>query len=158
MVRDLGTIGDISSEESLKISLARTRSKIYEYARSCSWQWFCTLTFAPDQTDRTDFKLCMKRVRQWLNNQKKRFSPGLFYLAVPEIHTKNQDKYGITWHVHILLADIGNMGMIFSGHYDKSGRKIYNLSGWNFGFSTAVQIEPGESHRVSRYIIKYITI
>lgn len=147
----------MSQEECLKISLARTRQKISDYARSCSWQWFCSMTFAPDQADRTDFKQCMKRVRQWLNNQKKHCAKSLCYLAVPEMHTKNQKKYGICWHAHILMADIGDMAMEFSGHYDKAGRKIYNLSGWHFGFSTAVKIEAGETHRVSRYILKYIT-
>lgn len=156
LVRDAGVMGNVSQEDCLKISLARTRQKIGDYARSCSWQWWCTLTFSPDQVDRTDFKQCMKKVRSWLNNQRKHYASNLFYLVVPEMHTKNQKKYGICWHAHALMADVGNMSMEFSGHYDNAGRPIYNLSGWRFGFSTAVKIEEGETYRVSRYILKYL--
>ena len=156
--RDFGIVlGD--KDELMRNSLSRTRKKIAEYARCFCPEYFCTLTFDPKHTDRTDFNLCMKRARNWLSNQRQRYAPDIQYLCVPELHTKNQAKYGLCWHVHFLMAQTGNMEMTFSGKLTKSGQKIYNLSGWHFGFSTAVPIEPGKEnlYRVQNYVVKYMT-
>lgn len=156
--RALGIVlGD--KDELLQNSLARTKRKISEYARCAIWEYFCTLTFDPKHTDRTDFALCMQRVRNWLQNQRQRYAPDIQFLCVPELHTKNIEKHGYCWHVHILMAQTGNMKMSFSGKLTKSGQKIYNLSGWRFGFSTAVPITPGEEsiYRIQTYIAKYMT-
>lgn len=138
-----------SKSVSLQSSIARTKRMISDYSRCAVWEWFVTLTFAPDKADRTNFKECMAKVRNWLNNARKRFAPDLKYLVVPELHKDN-----VSWHVHMLLANTGSMKFVDSGH-KKSGYTIYNLSGWRFGFSTATKIR--ETLRVRTYILKYIT-
>lgn len=139
------------SSESLEKSLSRTRNALHDYARCADWTWFVTLTFAPEKVDRTNFKECMAKARNWLQNVRKRFAPDIKYLVVPELHAD-----GVSWHIHALLADIEFSDTFFK----KSGRKsngmdIYNLSKWHFGFSTATKVRDIAS--VKKYILKYIT-
>lgn len=138
-----------NTEENKRKSLARTKAMIGTYARCAYWQWFLTLTFDACKIDRTDFKECMKKVRNWLQNCRKRFAPDLKYLAVPELHGD-----GKSWHIHALLSDTGKMKFSDSGHR-KSGQTVYNLSGWNWGFSTATKVR--DLYRIQKYIVKYIT-
>ncbi len=145
-------------------SVNRTKRTIYDLARSCEWEYFITLTFDGSKIDRTDFKLCMKKVRVWLQNQRRDYAPDLKFLIVPELHKDN-----ISWHCHGLLADVGSMSFYDSGKvavgkkaYDKKGLykdfpTIYNLSGWKWGFSTAIKIHDNYGHKTEQYITKYIT-
>ena len=151
-------------------SLIRTKRKINELARSCDWEYFVTLTFSPDKvSDRTDFKALMKKARQWLNNQQKRHAPRLLYIAVPETHKRIEDNGLHAWHVHILMADIGDMQLIDTGLVaigkknvkrtsdNMSYPTIYNLTGWRYGYSTAIKITDNSEHKIATYITKYIT-
>ena len=136
-------------EENIKKSLARTRKMIGEYARCAEWEWFCTFTFAPDKVDRSDFKACMRKTRNWLQNARKRLAPDLQYMVVPELHAD-----GINWHVHLLLANIGDIRLTESGK-KVSGQMVYNVNGWKLGYSTATKVR--DVYRVQRYIVKYMT-
>lgn len=172
LIRWNETASEKEARESLNLqnSIRRTQKRINALARSCEWEYFCTLTFSPDKVeDRTDFQLCMRRVRAWLNNQRKHHAPELKYLAVPEIHRRLEDNGLHAWHVHILLADIGTM-IFEDSHKVAIGKKsyertelykefptIYNLSGWSFGYSTAIPITDNKGHRISHYIVKYIS-
>lgn len=148
-------------ERSLASSLARTRNEIYRWARQCCWEWFITLTFDGAKTERESYRACMERTAKWFNNQKTRNAPDLKYLYVPEQHAKGG------WHIHGVMADTGNMKFADSGRVSFHGKAcrrnagnsmcpvIYNLSGWRYGFSTATEVT--DAHRVSTYILKYIT-
>lgn len=138
-----------NSEENKRKSLSRTKRMIAEYARCAVWEWFVTLTYDAGKIDRTDFKLCMTKVRTWLHNCRKRLASGLQYLVVPELH-----KDGSSWHIHALLSDTGKMVFSDSGH-KKSGQTVYNLSGWKWGFSTATKVR--DIYRIQKYIVKYMT-
>lgn len=135
-------------EHSLQSSYARTKKNIYDYARCVKWEYFITLTYDSKKVDRYDFDACMKKARQWFNNQQKRYSSFLKYLIVPEQHKDG------AWHVHGLVSDTGNMSIVDSGK--RIGKQvIYNLSGWKNGFSTATVVT--DTYKVSGYIVKYIT-
>lgn len=136
-------------EENKLKSLSRTKNMISEYARCASWEWFVTLTFSAEKTTRTDFKECMRKTRNWLQNVRKRKAKDLKYLVVPELHAD-----GVSWHVHMLLSDIGSMAFIDSGR-KKSGQVIYNIPGWRWGFSTATKVR--DIYRIQKYIVKYMT-
>lgn len=129
-------------------SYSRCKQQIYSYSRSVPWEWFITITFNPDKVDRTSFDACSYRLRKWLNNQR-RNAPDLQYLFVPELH-----KDGKAWHFHGLMACTGNIKFIDSGIM-KGGQQIYNMSGWQYGFTTASRVK--DIYRVSKYIGKYIT-
>jgi len=143
---------DIYEEEQIKNkfrSWNRMKQKIFSYARCCQWEYFITLTINPEKIDRMDFSLCSKFVRQWLNNQRKRFAPELQYLIVPEQHKDG------AWHFHGLLANVGNISFVDSEHLTKNNEIIYNLSKYTYGWTTATKVV--DFHKVSRYICKYIT-
>lgn len=136
------------TEESQKRSIAHTKSMISTYARCNTWEWFVTLTFSPELTDRTDFKKCMQRVRNFLKNSRRK-AKNLKYLVVPELHSDKE-----SWHAHILLSNTGDLTFLKSGK-KKHYKEIYNVPGWKYGFSTATKIE--DTRKVSKYILKYIT-
>lgn len=138
-----------NSAENQRKSLSHTKSMIGTYARCAFWEWFVTLTYDAGKIDRTDFKICMKKVRDWLHNCRRRSAPDLKYLVVPELHAD-----GTSWHIHALLSDTGKMVFSDSGH-KISGQIVYNLSGWKWGFSTATKVR--DIFRIQKYIVKYMT-
>lgn len=127
----------------------RAKKRIYDYSRSNSWEWFVTLTFDRSGVDSTNYDICYKKVSNWLHNIRIRAAPDLKYLFVPEYHSDNKHI-----HFHGLLSNCGNMSFVYSGH-KKQGHKIYNLSGWSWGFSTASKVK--DTDKVSFYITKYIS-
>ena len=133
---------------SLMSSYNRTRSALYSYARQCNWEYFVTFTFSKTKIDRYDFTACMSKVRVWFNNTRQRKAIDLKYLIVPEQHKDG------AWHVHGLIASVGNIEFSDSGKRYK-GQIIYNLTGWKNGFSTATKIV--DTYKASAYIVKYIT-
>lgn len=135
--------------ESRKNSLLRTRRLIAEYARSVRWIWFCTFTYSPDKTDRTNYKKCCKQMRTWLKNARDRKAENLQYLAVPELHKDME-----SWHFHVLLANTGKLIFSDSGKV-QNGKCVYNVPGWTLGFSTATEVQ--DTYRVQKYITKYMT-
>lgn len=140
---------EFRKKHSERVSYNRTRNEVYKYSRMVDWQVMITLTFSSEYVNRYDFKLCMSKARNWFHNQRKRYSNEFTYLVVPEQHKDG------AWHIHGLCANLGDISYSYSGIKDKSGRKIYNLDGWKFGFSTCVFVD--NTHKVSGYICKYIT-
>lgn len=135
--------------ENQRKSLARTRKMVNLYSRCWRWEWFVTFTFNPSKIDRTDFQTCMKKIRNWLQNARQKIAPNMKYLIVPELHSDM-----VSWHLHGLLADVGDMCFTNSGKkVDKQA--IYNISNWKWGFSTATKVQ--DTYRVQKYITKYIT-
>lgn len=142
-------IEEWKSEESKRISFSRTKKNIYYIARSNVWEWFCTFTVSPEKVDRYDYKECKKKITKWLNHQKERYAPDLYYLVVPEQHKDG------AWHFHGLLG--GCAGLVFSdsGHFTSDNQPIYNIDSYKLGFSTATAVK--DTNKVSGYICKYIT-
>lgn len=145
---DLEKMDKFRKKHSLVSSFNRTVNELYKISRQCNWQYFITLTYDGAKVDRYDFDLCMKKANNWFRNQHKRYSPDLQYMFVPEQHKDG------AWHVHGLLARVGNMSFVDSGK-KVNGKIIYNLDGWKLGFSTAMKVY--DTKGVSTYITKYIT-
>lgn len=129
------------------VSRNRTIQKIYNYSRGNIWDCFLTLTFDPKKVDRYDYSVCVKKLSQWLKNLKKVY-PNMVYVVVPEQHKDG------AWHFHGLFSGINDC-LIPSGHCDKTGRMIYNVGKYKFGFSTATFVDNQEA--VCKYLTKYIT-
>lgn len=141
---------DIKMEEHSKtVSLNSTKNRIYNIARSVTWDWFISLTFDRGKTDSSNYDIVVGKMQKFFDNFRQRYSPNMKYLIVPELH-KDKEHY----HFHGLLADVGNMQFRFSGKY-KKGQPIYNIVNWTFGFTTATQV--ADTQKVSSYITKYIT-
>lgn len=143
---------EAAAAHSVAVSKHRTIDAIYKYALANQWQGFVTLTFNPELVDSSDYDLCSLKVKNWLGNIKKRHCHDLKYIIVPELHS---DK--IKYHFHALFAEFNKMPLVDSGHKDNSGRVIYNLPMWTYGFSTMTLIDNESSDKAVSYIVKYIS-
>ncbi len=143
-------------QRSIISSVNRTKTMIYNYARGNVWEWFCTFTFNPDKVDSFNYAECSKKIRQWLNNIHKKYSPDLKYLVIPEQHESGR------WHFHGLLSNTGSMNFKESFYkqttiplFSKSGLRVYNFGNYKLGFSSATKIK--NTAKASSYVTKYIT-
>lgn len=132
-------------------STRRTKQKIYEHARANRWEYFVTYTFNPDKVNSEDYDESYRAISDHLKYVRKKYSPDLKYMVVPELH-----KDGKKFHFHALISNIGNMVLDDSGKRDKR-KIIYNIKNYKLGWSTAISIGDGESARTANYITKYIT-
>lgn len=129
-------------------SIARSKRMIAMYSRCVKWQWFLTLTFAPENADRYNFGECSRKVQNWLRYIRKTKAPDLKFLLVFEPHEDG------AWHIHGLFSDTGALDFRDSGK-KRNMMPVYNLYNWRYGFSTCTQVR--DTYRISAYIIKYIT-
>lgn len=147
-------------------SVRRAKKTVRDLARSNDWAFFVTLTLSPEKVNRYDAGEVLRHLRHWLGNNVRR--KGLAYVLVPEHH-----KDGAI-HFHGLFNDA--LAAVDSGTVSLPGRKapvkarseahkaallasgghiVYNLPGWGWGFSTAIQLY-GEKDRAINYVCKYI--
>lgn len=130
---------------STRRSVSRARAAVRDLARSNPWRFFVTLTLSPEKVNRYDPVDVLRHLRHWLGNNVRR--KGLVYLLVPEHH-----KDGAI-HFHGLFNDA--LEAVDSGHKDGKGHTVYNLPGWGWGFSTAIELY-GERDAAVNYVCKYI--
>lgn len=133
---------------SLRSSGNRSKACVYDIARSNCWEWFLTFTFSSKKVDRYNYDVCVRLLSKWLNNLRRK-APDLKYIVVPEQHKD------CAWHFHGLFAGCSGLTFSDSGITDSSGRKVYNLSDYKLGFSTATVVT--SSQRAATYISKYVT-
>ena len=132
------------------MSLGKTKNTIYNISRSNVWKWFITLTLSSQKVDRSDYDQVVKKLTTFLNNLQKRHCPNLKYLIVPELHADKTN-----YHFHGLLADCDDLEFVFNGHFDDTGKPVFNIPQWSYGFTTATLVE--DTARASSYITKYVT-
>lgn len=130
-------------------SISRTRKVMREIVMSNKWDWFVTLTFNNEVQDRTDDKAVLKQWAKFRLSIRKHY-PNMYYVAVMERH-----KDGCI-HFHLIVGGVNQaqLRLIYSGHNDKHGRKIYNCYAWRYGFSTVTEVE--DTEKVASYILKYV--
>lgn len=128
-------------------SLKRTKTLIRDLVLANEFDLFCTFTFDPDKVDRFSYPACWGKFQRWIHNQHLK-SPDIKYLVVPEQHKNG------AWHFHVLLGEYHGT-LKDSGHFSASGSKVYNVTSYRSGFSTACYIKDKEV--VSQYLMKYIT-
>lgn len=139
-----------AEEHCKQVSLSATKNRIYNIARSNTWDWFITLTFDRNNTDSADYDMITYRLHTFLSNLQQRKCPDMKYLIVPELH-KDREHY----HFHGLLSGVDSLRFCFSGHFDGKDNPVYNILDWKYGFTTATRIK--DTNRASSYITKYIT-
>lgn len=137
-------------ERSLMVSKKRAVNNIYNLARCNEWLWFVTMTFNPQLIDSFDYDVCSSKLSQWLKDLRKSDS-SLMYLFVPEQHKSG------AWHFHGLITceNASALRLSDSGKRDRSGKVIYNIGRYRYGFTTATDVENNEA--VTKYITKYVT-
>lgn len=127
-------------------NLKRTKEKVFDIAMLNKFEYFVTWTLDKEKIDRYDPKVVSKKLSKFLNNMVSRYD--LKYLVIPEHH-----KDGAI-HMHGLIS--GNFHLVDSNRKTKSGKIIYNMPGWSWGHSTAIETY-GENENISKYITKYLT-
>ena len=137
------------AQDSVRSSLGRTKSKVYQLARGHSWEWFITFTFSPGKCVRYEWDETAGRLSEWLSYQRKRHAGGgydLKYMVVPEQHKDG------AWHFHGIFAGCSNRVL---GLQPSAVSGVWNANAWRWGFSTATPVK--DELAVSNYITKYIT-
>ena len=131
------------------MSLQRTRRVVREILMANSWDWFITVTFNNIEQNRADDSAVYKNWEKFRRDIRLHY-PNMLYLAVPERH-----KSGCI-HFHLVAGGISKeeLKLAFSGHFDKSGREIYNCNAWRYGFSTVTAVE--DTEKAAGYLLKYI--
>lgn len=140
---------DVALEARRRASLERAKRRARVAVRDlglCNdFRYFVTLTLDKEKIDRYDPKEVVRHLNHWLDNNVRR--RGLRYVLVPEHH-----KDGAI-HFHGFFNDA--LEAVDSGHKDRDGHTVYNLPGWGWGFSTAIELY-GERAAAVAYCCKYI--
>lgn len=87
-----------SYQEKLPASISRTKRVILELALCNPWDYFVSLTIAPDH-DRDHLMAIFPVILQWLRDQRKK-GQQLDYLLIPERHKNG------SWHFHGFLHGV----------------------------------------------------
>lgn len=144
-------------QRTINNSRKRTLDNIYGYVLSNSWDYFLTLTFNPQKVTREndeDIKYVWELFRkklQYRNSNVKIF-------AIPERHPTSG-----CLHFHCLIGDIDLTDYLVRAINPKNnkplfsnGRAVYNLTLFDFGFSTVVKTD-SKNLVIANYLTKYVT-
>lgn len=131
---------------SLERSKRRARVAVRDLGLCNDFRFFVTLTLDRTRINRYDPREILRHLNHWLDNNVRR--RGLKYVLVPERH-----KDGAI-HFHGFFNNA--LEAVDSGHKDKGGHTVYNLPGWGWGFSTAIELY-GERAAAVAYTCKYIS-
>lgn len=143
------------AERSKKISFYKTRKEISNLARVNVWQWSVTFTFEMDGAESSDYETVVRKVIDFLCNQRKSRCPDMKYLIIPELSID-----GRYYHFHGLFSGIDGFYFSYSGRPGKSGRPVFRILNWNYGPSSATQIDVTQNDirnfldHVACYIVK----
>ena len=149
----------------LKKSMKRTKDKVYDYANSNNWEWFCTFTFNQEKVNRFDFTDVSKKFSKWLEHMRQRYCKDMKYLVVPEKHKDG------SYHFHGLFSNCKGLNFVpalnqeefYHGKPNKyfgqllirDGLQVYDMKRFRLGFSDCTQVR--DTKKVAAYILKYIT-
>ena len=144
---------------------ARAKAKCKDYVLSNpELDMMITLTLDKEKIDRYSYDIIIKKLNTWLGNRVKR--DGLMYLIVPETHKDGAIHFhgfvnskSVKLEKSIYKRGDDGKNFIAALHPTKKGRIIYNISDWDYGFTTAVRIGNTDIDRekTCSYILKYLT-
>ena len=117
---------------------------------------FATFTISPEHVqDRASWDDVYQRLKVWLSNRVSR--NGLKYVICPERHKKG----GIHFHA-IMNSEALKLTPAKNAHtgapLQHNGQPLYNISDFNFGFTSAELIQSAtlDREKVAKYIFKYM--
>ena len=147
-------------DKKLDESISRARSKIFEYAICNEWEFFVTLTLDKNKMDRYDLSEYIKKLGQWIRNQR-RTGLDLKYLLIPEQHKDG------AWHMHGLFNGFREQDLreftlkenipLYMKNLICEGRKLYDVPKYRekFGFVSVERVK--NQMAISKYITKYVS-
>lgn len=130
---------------------SRAVRKVYDLARSNSFDWFVTLTFDGAKVDRYDYDSCADSIKLFTDILRHN---GNRWIIVPEQHKDG------AYHFHGLVSGELSVSEAISPKTgkpirDKHGRQVYNVGNYKFGNTTATRIS--DPVRTATYLTKYLT-
>ena len=140
-------------------AVRRAKSSLRDIALCNPMTYFITLTLDRREVDRYDAAAMQRRLNVWLSNQVQR--RGLAYVLVPELHKDGALHYHGLINAALPVVDSGTVIPAGGGkprrprRGDLDSRTVYNLPGWKYGFSTALELV-GDYGRAVSYVCKYI--
>lgn len=180
MDKETGEVDFYSRETSMysrEVSVRRSKIRMHMILDMNDFDWFATLTFNNNRVQRDDPEKVYEAYTKFIDLLKKE-CPTLRYITVPEQHEDEKHCY----HFHLLLGGVGihHLGLVNSGkvccHWARKGGicskeyfevtkdryvlqetdgiPIYNISKFQYGFSTVSRIQSRE--RCNFYVQKYI--
>lgn len=136
-------------------SMNRSKNNLMDILRCNTFDFFVTLTFDDTKLNNTyDDTQTRNAFRKWRKSVKRSF-PDMVYIAIEEYQ-----KRGVL-HYHLLVGNVtaDELGLVNSGKKVRRGRckgqPIFNVTKWQYGFSTVTQILDTEA--VKFYLSKYLT-
>jgi hypothetical protein len=150
-------------ERSKEVSRSRAVARIRDIAMCNRFSYFFTWTLNGDLIDRYDPDAVYKKVRSFLSGAVQR--KGFSYVIVPEYHKRKEGEDKAAIHLHG-LCNLGTIQIAPAVYpkgknkgtqiFDNSGRPVFNMTDWKWGFSTCVPLDQYYERTVN-YITKYIT-
>lgn len=147
--------------ESIRTSISRTRSRVYELAACNSWEWFVTFTLNPEKYDRYNLAAWREDFTQFIRNQRRLHGWSVKYLFVPEMHKSG------AWHMHGLVMGLPADALRRFTAADflpyrlldkiKAGEAVYTweTAAARYGFTCFEHIKSHEG--AAGYVTKYIS-
>lgn len=132
-------------------SFQRTKSLIRDIVLCNDFELFCTFTFDPRKVDSFKLSATWGVMSRWLHHQRnlsRERGKDFKYLIIPERHKSGR------WHFHALILGYSST-LKASNCVTPSLYRVYNITSFRSGFTTAVYIDSKEG--VSNYVTKYIT-
>lgn len=149
---------DIELKYSRYKNLYKSKSNLIDLAYHNSliknWEYFITFTFNQKKINSFNYNIVSDILSKFLDNLKHQ-NKNMRYILVPELH-----KSGAI-HFHGVFSNLDNIKLIPARNLKtnkfiyKNGLKIYNITNYKYGFTTASKIKNQEA--VSVYISKYMT-
>lgn len=146
--------------------MRRARAQVRDLALCTRFRWFVTLTLDPKLVDRHDMAEITRHLNHWLDNQVRR--RGLAYVLVPERHKDGAIHFHGFFNDALPVVDSGTISLPGTKAprrprsarqraqwLEEGGHTVYNLPGWGWGFSTAIELY-GDYNRAVSYVCKYI--
>lgn len=135
-------------------SRRRAYKKVFDYA-ACNediFDLFVTVTLNKEKIDRYDIEKIYPKLKNWLSDRVQR--KGLCYILVPEYHEDGAIHFhGLINSSAVQMQDSGKR--IWKRDTPSYGKKIYNITDWKYGFTTACYLN-GDYSAVCKYITKYV--
>lgn len=148
-------------------AIRRAKAQVKDLALCTDFRYFVTLTLSPERvSDRYDMAEVTRHLNAWLDNQVRR--RGLAYVLVPERHKDGAIHFHGFFNDALEAVDSGTIIPPAGGRPRKprskaqaaqwlseGGHKVFNLPGWSWGFTTAIELYGTYSKAVG-YVCKYI--
>lgn len=152
--------------EDLERARRRARAAVADLGRANRFKYFVTLTLDASKIDRHDVGITGRELRRWLSHQVQR--RGLAYVLVPERHKDGALHFHGLINDALDMMDSGTVKKVDGGKPRKprsmaekcrwledGGQVVYNIPGWRYGFSTALELR-GDYRKAVAYVCKYI--